>query len=99
MLSALVQNLKRLKVDDERLVAEACGDGDLVTALGATAVEDGCTGLGSHANEKAVDLATAAAVGLEGALGHRGIPVPKKCLLGASTQGNNESRWRFTGGC
>jgi hypothetical protein len=46
-----------------------------VAALGAAAVEDGGTGLGGHANEKAVDLATAAAVGLEGALGHRVCPV------------------------
>ena len=61
--------------DGARLVAEACGDGDLVTALGAAAVEDGGAGLGGHANEEAVDLATAAAVGLEGALGHGVRPV------------------------
>jgi hypothetical protein len=59
----------------ERLVAEAGGDGDLVAALGATAVEDGGSGLGGHANEEAMDLATATAVGLESALGHRIYPV------------------------
>jgi len=59
----------------EKLVAEAGGDGDLVAALGAAAIEDGGSGLGGHANEEAVDLATAAAVRLEGALGHRGYPV------------------------
>jgi len=52
------------------LVAEAGGDGDLVAALGAAAVQDGGAGLGCHANEKAVDLAATAAVGLKGALGH-----------------------------
>jgi hypothetical protein len=57
------------------LVAEAGGDSDLVAALGAAAVEDGCTGLGGHAYEESVDLATAAAVRLKGALGHRRYPV------------------------
>jgi hypothetical protein len=65
-----------------RLVAEACGDGDLMTALGAAAVEDSLSGLGGHANEEAVDLATTAAVGLEGALGHGVCPVSiLECLL------------------
>ena len=59
----------------EELVAEAGGDGDLVTALGAAAVEDSGTGLGGHANEEAVDLGAAAAVRLEGALGHDEFPV------------------------
>ena len=55
------------------LVAEASGDGDLVAALGATAAENGSAGFGGHANEESVNLATAAAIGLEGALGHRVI--------------------------
>jgi hypothetical protein len=61
-----------------KLVAEAGRDGDLVAALGAAAVQNSSTGLGGHANEKAVDLATAAAVGLEGALGHGENPVLSK---------------------
>jgi len=77
------------------LVAEASGDGDLVAALGAAAAEDGCTGLGGHANEKAVDLATAATVGLEGALGHRGIPVRKSvCLRRNAEDGDLGSKGR-----
>jgi len=52
------------------LVAEACADGDLVTALGATAAEDGCTSLGLHAGEEAVGLGAVAAVGLKGTLRH-----------------------------
>ena len=59
----------------EELVAEACGDGNLVTALGPAAVENSCASLGGHAYEEAVNLATAAAVGLKGALGHRVRPV------------------------
>ena len=58
-----------------RLVAEACGDGNLVTALGAAAVENSGSGLGGHANEKSVNLATATAVGLERALRHDVFPV------------------------
>ncbi len=57
------------------LVAEACGDGDLMTALGAAAVENSGSGLGGHANEEAVDLAATTAVGLESALGHGSYPV------------------------
>jgi hypothetical protein len=53
-----------------RLVAETGADGDLVTALGAAAVEDGGTGLGLHAGEKTVGLGAVAAVGLEGTLRH-----------------------------
>ena len=60
---------------NRRLVAEACGDGDLVTALGAAAVEDSGAGLGGHANEEAVNFAATAAIGLEGALGHDVRPV------------------------
>lgn len=52
------------------LVAEACGDGDLVAALGAAAIEYGCTGLGLHAGEEAVGLGAVAAIRLEGTLGH-----------------------------
>jgi hypothetical protein len=57
------------------LVAEACGDGDLMTALGAAAVENSGSGFGGHANEEAVDFAATTAVGLEGALGHGIFPV------------------------
>ena len=53
-----------------RLVAETGADGNLVTALGATAVENGGTGLGLHAGEEAVGLRAMAAVGLKGALRH-----------------------------
>jgi hypothetical protein len=80
ILSAQMQR-QRLSAATERLVAEASGDGDLVAAFGAATAEDSCSGLGGHANEKAVDLATAATVGLEGALGHRDIPVRKSVCL------------------
>jgi len=46
-----------------------------MTALGAAAVEHSGSGLGGHTNEKAVNLGTAAAVGLERALGHNIYPV------------------------
>jgi hypothetical protein len=97
MLSALMQNLRRLRVGDERLVAEAGRDGDLVTALGATAVEYSSAGFGSHANEEAVDLATAATVRLEGALWHRNVPV-KKCLLEGECRALLKPGWRSSGG-
>jgi hypothetical protein len=54
----------------ESLVAETGADGDLVTALGAAAAEDGCTCFGLHAGEEAVGLGAVAAVGLEGTLRH-----------------------------
>jgi hypothetical protein len=54
----------------ERLVAVTGADGDLVTALGATAAEHGCTGLGLHTGEKPVSLRAVAAVRLKGALRH-----------------------------
>ncbi len=57
------------------LVAEAGGDRDLVTALGPAAAQNGCASLAGHAGEKAVNFATAATVGLKGALGHRVCPV------------------------
>ena len=57
------------------LVAEACGDRNLMTALGAASVEYGLSGLRGHTNEEAVNLAATAAVGLERALGHDGYPV------------------------
>ena len=81
----------------ERLVAEACGDGDLVAALGAAAVEDGLSGLGGHANEEAVDLATAAAVGLKGALGHRVVPVSNLEVV-CWPQGHGAGRGDWCGG-
>jgi hypothetical protein len=59
----------------EELVAEACGNGNLMTALGATAVQYGRTSFGGHAYEEAVNLAATAAIGLEGALGHDVRPV------------------------
>ncbi len=54
----------------EELVAVASGDGDLMAAFGAAAVEDGCAGLGLHAREETVGLRAVAAVGLKGTLGH-----------------------------
>ena len=51
-------------------VAEAGADGDLVTALGATAAENGGTRLGLHAGKEAVGLGAVAAVGLKGTLRH-----------------------------
>ena len=58
---------------DEELVAEACGDSDFMTALGAAAAQHSGSGFGGHANEKAVDLRAAAAVGLECALRHESV--------------------------
>ena len=52
------------------LVAEAGADGDLVTALGATAAEHCGTCLGLHAGKEAVSLGAVAAVGLKGTLRH-----------------------------
>jgi hypothetical protein len=52
------------------LVAETGADGDLVTALGAAAIENGGTSLGLHAGEEAVGLGAVAAVGLKGTLRH-----------------------------
>jgi hypothetical protein len=52
------------------LVAESCADGDLVTALGAAAVQDGSTGLGLHAGKKPMGLRAMAAVRLKGTLRH-----------------------------
>ena len=63
----------RIETSDRRiwrLVAEAGADGDLVTALGAAAAQNGGTGLGLHAGKKAVGLGAMAAVGLEGTLWH-----------------------------
>ena len=55
------------------LVAEACADSNLVTALGAAAAQYSGSGFGSHANEKAVNFRAAAAVRLERALGHESV--------------------------
>jgi hypothetical protein len=52
------------------LVAETGADGDLVTALGAAAAENGGSRFGLHAGEEAVRLGTVAAIGLKRALGH-----------------------------
>jgi hypothetical protein len=54
----------------KELVAEACADGDLVTALGAAAAEDGCACLGLHTSKKAVGLGAMAAIGLKSTLRH-----------------------------
>ena len=54
----------------KELVAETCADGDLVTALGATAAEDGGACLGLHAGKKAVGLGAMAAIGLKSTLRH-----------------------------
>ena len=54
----------------KELVAETGADGDLVTALGTTTVEDGGTGLGLHAGQETVGLRAVAAVGLESTLRH-----------------------------
>jgi hypothetical protein len=53
-----------------RLVAVTGADGNLMTALGATAAEHGSTGLGLHTGEKPVGLRAVAAVRLKGALRH-----------------------------
>jgi hypothetical protein len=58
---------------DEKLVAEAGRDRDLVAAFGAAAAQHGSAGLGGHAAQEAVDLAPAAAIRLKGALRHRRI--------------------------
>ena len=55
----------------QQLVAEACGDGDFVTALGAAAAQYSGSGFGGHANEEAVNFGAAAAVGLKCALRHK----------------------------
>jgi hypothetical protein len=54
----------------DRLIAETGADGDLVTAFGAAAAEDGGACLGLHAREEAVGLGAVAAVRLKGTLRH-----------------------------
>ena len=70
--------LRRKKERTGKLVAVAGRDGDLVAAFGAAAAEHGGAGLGGHAAEEAVNLAPAAAIGLKGALGHRGVSLFEK---------------------
>src|SRR5271170_8233821 len=53
-----------------RLIAETGADGDLMTAFGAAAAEDGGACLGLHAREEAVGLGAVAAVRLKGTLRH-----------------------------
>lgn len=53
-----------------RLVAEPCGNRNLVTALGTTAAENSGSGLGLHAAQEAVNFAATATVRLKGTLGH-----------------------------
>ena len=53
-----------------KLVAETSADGDLVTALSATAAEHCGTCLGLHAGKEAVSLGAVAAIGLKGTLRH-----------------------------
>jgi hypothetical protein len=62
--------MKGEMVNGEELVAEAGADGDLVTALGAAAVQDGGACLGLHAGKEAVGLGAVAAVRLKGTLRH-----------------------------
>jgi hypothetical protein len=83
----LLHRKRQSRSKNERLVAEAGRDGDLVAALGAAAVQYSLAGFGGHTNEKSVDLGTATAIGLECALGHRCCPVCKKFLRGFSTDG------------
>ena len=64
----------------KELVAETGADGDLVTALGTTTVEDGGTGLGLHAGQETVGLRAVAAVGLESTLRH-GIKLLRRMEL------------------
>jgi hypothetical protein len=59
-----------LRLPSKELVAETGADGDLMTALGATAVKNGGTRLGLHARKKAVGLGAMAAIGLKGTLRH-----------------------------
>jgi hypothetical protein len=66
----------------KRLVAETGADGNLVTALGTAAAEDGGACLGLHTGKEAVGLGAVTAVGLEGTLRHdknscgrRGLPL------------------------
>jgi hypothetical protein len=73
---------------EQRLVAEAGGDSDLVAALGAAAAEDGSTGLRGHANEEAVDLGAATAVRLKGALRHRGGSCLRRFVCWRTTNGS-----------
>lgn len=63
---------KQLKAQKKapELVAVACADGDLVTALCTAAIQDGSTGLGLHAGKKPVGLRAMAAVWLKSTLGH-----------------------------
>jgi len=65
------------------LVAEAGADGDLMTALGATAAEDCGTCLGLHAGKEAVGLGAVATVGLKSTLRH-----DKNSCAGVSTCSN-----------
>ena len=53
-----------------KLVAETGADGDLVTALRATAAEHCGTCLGLHAGKEAVGLGAVATVGLKSTLRH-----------------------------
>ena len=68
LVAALLMMRKWVK---EELVAETGADGDLVTALCTTTVEDGGAGLGLHAGQETVGLRAVAAVGLESTLRHR----------------------------
>jgi hypothetical protein len=64
----------------EKLVAETSANGNLVTALGATAAEYGGTSLCLHAGQETMGLGAMAAVGLKGTLRH-----DKKLLRGRNT--------------
>jgi len=72
-ITHLAYKSKRLKVQPKELVAETGANSDLVTALGAAAIQNSLTGLGLHAGQKSVGLRTATSVGLEGSLRHNAL--------------------------
>jgi hypothetical protein len=63
------------------LVAETGADGDLVTALGSAAAENGGTGLCLHPGEEPVSLRAVAAVRLKGTLRHDKNSCGRRALL------------------
>src|SRR5258707_876373 len=64
----------------QRLVAVTGTDGDLVTALRATAAQHGGARLGLHAGKEAVGLGPVAAIGLKGTLRHEKNPCGRRVL-------------------
>jgi hypothetical protein len=82
-ISAKLHESKSSRAAWQKLVAVTGGDRNLVAALGAAAAQHGSAGLAGHAAQKSVNLAAAAAIGLEGALRHRRNPVLEKIVLAA----------------